>query len=111
MSGKLVCKGSWNTGRSIRVAGLFQRIQLRHVRGFRLRARATISHFNSGRHFPGDALVPVPAGFRVARVLSLLSFLGGNHILARRAGDCPAAFGGRVGFIGSLHQLARCEFW
>ena len=61
-----------------------------------------------GAMFLGDTLVPVRAGLRVARVLSLLSFLGGNHILACRARDCPAAF---AGCIGRIVPLTRCEFW
>jgi two-component system copper resistance phosphate regulon response regulator CusR len=104
-AGQLVCKGSWNTRCRIGIPGLLQRIQLRHVRGFRLCARATISHFDGGGDVSRHALAAVCAGLRAARVLSLLSLLGGNHILACRARDRPAAFAGRIGQIGSIGPI------
>jgi hypothetical protein len=47
-AGQFVGEGSRNTRLCIRVAGLLQRIQLRHVRGFWLRACATIFQFDGG---------------------------------------------------------------
>ncbi len=104
-AGQLVRESSWGAPGRIRIAGLLQRIQLRHVRGFRRRARATISQFDGRGNVARHSLAAVCAGLPAARVLSLLSFLGGDHILACRARDCPAAFAGRVGDIGSLGPI------
>jgi hypothetical protein len=41
-AGQLLCEGWWNSASCVRHAGLLQRIQLRHVRGFRLCARANV---------------------------------------------------------------------
>lgn len=106
-AGQLIREDSWNTPSRVRVARLLQRIQLRDVRGFRLCPCATVSHFDDRGYVRRHSLVAVSAGLCAARVLSLLSFLGGNYILACRARNCPAAFAGHIGRIGPHRSHRR----
>jgi len=81
-AGQPVCADWRNSVSSIRHAGVLQRIQLRHVRGFRLFARTNISHSDHRCDVPCYALAAVCAGLPASRVLSLLFVLSGDRFLA-----------------------------